>query len=456
MNTAGVWRIIPDKVSWMERGRFVNDVSAFITELAASLYVRMPQPLRRVLHPRVTRAFAAARRMRFIASQVRLPVFRLEGREKNKGRPLAVLACAREPGLSFLIDRLFSDLRLRRREGGVFIWNIGRLAARARAGADLVLVHADSALLRRRAGRGFFLIPEWVTMALDLRPPLRETWDLARNKTVRENLRRIRKYGYSYEVTTDPRKFSLFYERMYLPFIPGKFGTAASLVGRRLMKLFFESGRLLLVKRDGDDVAGNIVILFGRTAKSVILGLKDNDQTLRQQSALGASYYFTMLWAKENGLRRVDFGECRAFLNDGLLYFKKRWGMELERFELQKNAFGLKVGRFSPAVRDFLQGNPFVFADGPRLRGAALADSDHPLAPDEVSAVVRADFVPGLQSLVIVSPAGFAPEVRKEAARGRLGKIKPWPHPPERFYGAGPGESGAESSPSLSAWEAPK
>ncbi|MCJ7611399.1 MAG: GNAT family N-acetyltransferase [Candidatus Aminicenantes bacterium] len=416
----------------------MNKKSILITELAALAYGWTPEPLRRILLPGMTRAFSLIRRLRFMASQVRLPIYRLEGREKNGGRPLSILACAHEPALPFIIDLAFSDLRTREQVGRVFIWNVGRLCSRAGSRADMIVVHGDAALSRRLSARGFILIPEWVTMALDLGPPLRETWDLAKNKTVRENLRRIRKYHYSYEITTDRNKFEFFYDRMYLPFIPEKFGPATSLVGRRRMRLFFESGLLLLVKRDGEYVAGNIVMLSGDTAKSIIIGLKDGDLKYRQQSALGASYYFTMLWAKDNGLRRVDFGECRAFLNNGLLYFKKRWGMGLERSALQANVYGWRVRRCSPAVRGFLVGNPLAFFDGPNLRGLVLTEADHPLSPDELRAIVRANFVPGLQSLVVLSTSGFSPEVRSEEARGLLGKAVLWPASPEQFFRVGP------------------
>lgn len=408
--------------------------ASFLSEAVALAYGWVPRPVRRALLPATIPAFALARRLPAILSQLRVPVLRVEGREKSGGRPLSLLAAVDGPALPFLLDLVFSEVGSRAALGRAALARFPELASGNAGGADLAVVHGDEALVRPLAKEGFFLIPDWVDLTFDLGPPLGESWGLPSNKTVREHLRRIRKYRYSFEITSDPAQFREFYDRMYLPFIPAKFGPAAEVVGRRKMRRFFESGVLLLVRRDGRAVAGNIIVLQGGTARSMIAGLSRGDPVLLRQSALAASYYFTLVWAKDRGLRVVDFGGCRPLLNDGLLYFKKRWGMKVGPSGASRNAYGLRPLALTPAVRDFLAGHPFIFRERRGLAGVALSGAARPLSAAAVESAVRAAFVPGLERLDLVSPAGFSGEARREAAAGRWPRVVFEPGPPEAYF----------------------
>lgn len=381
--------------------------SSGLVEGLAAAYGLLPAGLRSALMPWAVPAYGAARRIGRAAAGIRKPVHWLEGRERTRGGRLSVLAVAEERALPFLQERAFRELNARERLGWAFPSSAGSSFTRHRVRADLVVVHGDPASCRGLSRRGFLAVPDWVAFGLDLGAGGRG-WTPPPNKTVRENLRRVRKHGYSFEVTTDPDRFGRFYREMYLPFIPPRFGESAEVVGKRLMKLFFEGGVLLLVHRGGEEVAGNIILRFPGSAKSIILGLRGGDDDLRRKAALSASYYFTILWARDAGLERVDFGECRPFLDDGLFLFKKRWGMSVGQARLQKDAYLLKVARYGPAVRDFLAGNPFLFRHRGGLAGLVLSRSGSPPASGEAEAAARARLVPGMDRLFLLGESGFA------------------------------------------------
>jgi hypothetical protein len=407
----------------MEATRHLRSLSYSLSEFAALVYGWLPRSLRTAAFPSLVPAFSLARRLPAVLAQFRPSVSLFEGKEKNSGRALSLVTCGREEALPYVLTLAFSEVKRREGLGRMRLRDMPLRLERLGERADMVVVHGDSGLVRPLGRCGFFLLPEWVEMTLDLGRPLEETWDLPGNKTLRENLRRIRKFGYTFEVTTNPNRFRDFYREMYLPFIPVKFGAATNLVGPRKMRLFFDNGVLLLVSRDGQPVAGNVITVSRGVAESLIIGLRHGDPVLRRQSALAASYYFTMLWAKGLGLRRVDFGGCRPFLQDGLVYYKKRWGMEIGGVGPSRNVYGLRPLRLTPAVGDFLAANPFLHLDGPRLRGLVLSQADRPLSPAALGALVRTVFVPGLHDLTVVAPAGFTAEARTGAAAGRWGRM---------------------------------
>ena len=373
-------------------------------------YGWVPAFLRKPFLPFAESAASILRRLFRVASQVRVPIYYLQGREKTGGRWLAALVLGRGPTVRFLAGLLFSELKAERRLGGVFLWDIKSVLSRLGGKADLAFVVLDGVLAKPLARLGFIFIPDWVTFKMNLSQPLEQTWNLSKNKTLRENLRRIRKYGYSYEITRDPKKFDDFYHNLYLPFIPRKFGETTSFTGYQLMKLFFKNGVLLLVKQKEEYVSGNIILLYRQGVKSIIIGVRGGRVDYIRKAALAASYYFTTLWAIQNGFRWIDFGECRPFLNDGILYFKKRWGMSAERYKYGRTVIGLNVWRSSPPARDFLTGNPFIFLDRNRMRGLVFSREDRALDSEDVLSLYKSFFVPGLENLTIVSPQGYSPQ----------------------------------------------
>jgi hypothetical protein len=358
-----------------------------------------------------------------VLSQIRLTAYSLRGVERKGGRNMTLLVLGNRRSWPYLAKTVFSRLDGQVKTGRVFIWRVRRYLESRTTKPDLAVVHADELYGRlwRKAVRA--RLPEWVTFRFDLSLPLERTWELAGNKNLRENLRRIRQGGFAYETTTDPARFESFYHDMYLPFIPGRFGVSTEWVGPRFMKLFFDGGLLLLVYKEGEPVSGSVIVTRHRGAKAMVIGVKSGSEDLVRSGALAACYYFTVLWAKENGLRSVDFGECRPFFDDGLFYFKKRWGMELGRYPHRRNVFGIWAGPLTPAGLDFLEGNPFVVQGRNGLEGRVLAGMARPLSMEGLRRILRSYLVPGLDKLVVVSVRGFESGVEEFAADAHPGRV---------------------------------
>jgi hypothetical protein len=410
----------------MSGQRFIESIS--------HAYRWLPRAWRCRFMPGAEAAFAGIRRLVLIMSQLRLRIFSLQGIERTGGRTMTVLVLGNRRSWPYLAEAIFSRLDAIKESGGIFIWRVRRHLASLATRPDMVIVHADGVYRPLFKKLGLAHLPEWVTFKFDLSRPSDRIWEGAKNKNLRENLRRIRKYGYSYEITTDPVKFDAFYREMYLPYIPRKFGESAELVGPRFMRLFFEGGLLLMVSKEGEDVSGSVITTGDKGAKAMIIGVKEGSGDLIRKGALAACYYFTILWAKERGYRSVDFGECRPFFDDGLFYFKKRWGMTLEAYRHRSNIYGLWVGSPTPAALDFLGANPFIIQGRKGLEGRVLAGSAHPLSLDGLKTILRSYLVPGLDRLVVVSIPGFDFQAEKFGVDGCAGRVALIKGPAEALF----------------------
>ena len=387
-------------------------------EILSIIYDWLPKSMREFISPVVEPAFFFIKRVLLIASQIWLSVYLLQGKEKWSGSSLTTLFFgglffAEQRAVPYFSDLLYSEEPTKESLGKVFIWKIKSKLNLNIPKADLIFIGIDGFFSRFLFRRGFTIIPAWVLFKLDLSKPLPEIWKLPKNKSLRENLRKVRKHKYSYEVTRDPAKFEYFYHQMYLPYIPKRFGKSTLLSGFHYMKLIFEKGQLLLVKRGDEYISGNIIGIHNRSAFPAYIGIREGKVEYLKQGALAACYYFTILWAKERGYKWLDFGHCRAFLNDGVFYHKKKWGMEIKRSKRVGAIFGMKICNLNQGTRNFLAKNPFIFIDQGKIKGLSLIQHNYPLTLEEVRSLFKTYYIPGVDCLVILSPQGFTQQAEE-------------------------------------------
>ena len=371
----------------------------------------------RVVFSPVVPVFLFLKRVLFFASQFRLSVYLLQGKEKWGGNSLSTLFLGDERGVLFFSDLLYSEKPLRKSMGEVFIWRIKSRLNLDLPRTDLIFIKIDGLFSRFLPRKGFIIIPEWVLFMMDLSRPLQEVWNLSKNKnkSLRENVREMKRHNYSYEMTRDPAKFEYFYYQMHLPYVTKRFEELTLLTGFRDMERVFKKGQLLLVKKGNDCVSGVIIRMDRDTVFAVYLGITEGRIEYLKSGALVALYYFTILFAKGRGYKWVDFGPCRSFLKDGIFNYKKHWGMEIRIYTRLRDVFGMKIFNFHQGVENFLEKNPFIFIDQEKLKGLILVDQNHPLILEEVQSLVKTYSIPGLDCLVILSDQGFTQQAEEFA-----------------------------------------
>jgi hypothetical protein len=161
---------------------------------------------------------------------------------------------------------------------------------------------------------------------------------------------------------------------MYLPYANETYAGMMFLMPHEDLRKFMAQSELLWVKSGAEKVAGLMLRYDGDIIRAYVLGVKDGDPQYVKSGALGAAYYFAILHLTERGAQRLHLGGSRPFLRDGVLQYKKKWGIRI--VDKSPQVFVLTQTRNTRASLSFLANNPFFFETEDVLSGAIFNGRD--------------------------------------------------------------------------------
>jgi hypothetical protein len=224
---------------------------------------------------------------------------------------------------------------------------------------DITVIAAPKWIIYKLPRRKAFVFPHYVDQILSLKG----SWDDVKgrmHKNLRKSeFRRYRKYGYEYEVSHNDEDFEKFYYDMYLPTMNDRHGDLSDPMSLRQARQIFHHGWLLLVRRNGDYVAGGLchsqenVVLFD------LVGVLHCDPQLMREGAQGAAYHAVIHSSHQRGYEAVHFMGCKPYLR-GVFQHKRRWGASVRLPDDEHKIFWLKVQHASVAVRESMKENPCI------------------------------------------------------------------------------------------------
>jgi hypothetical protein len=235
------------------------------------------------------------------------------------------------------------------------VWSLRRHLNQRQAAADLTLVGIDRISARLYLGKDYLAMP-----------PLISTWQSVpenpsdssqKRSSVASDLRRVKKQGYTSQLSKAAGDFDLFYEHFYKPYILGRHTTNARLTPRWMLRLVYAFGSIQWLTLKGERVAADLVMKQGRGYNLVVTGVKDGRQDLLRQGALAALYINSVDHARQLGCTRILLGSSRAFLQDGLTRYKGKWmdGFNQDDGHITANhVLLLRWNRLAGPVAEFL------------------------------------------------------------------------------------------------------
>lgn len=233
----------------------------------------------------------------------------------------------------------------------IYIWELRKFVEEQ----DVVLVDMYR-LFARCFDRGFF-VPEFVRQFLDIDKPLDEAIKLRDRE-----LKKVHKY--SYEISNDPDTLKFFYEKMYAPHIKRRYGDLAVDSFNNIRKIF-KNGELVFITLNGERVSAYLNEMQDDTYILRRNGILDD--SFLKEGAMVATYYFSILRAKERNAKVVDFGGSKPFLLDGVLRHKNQWGTKIYASKTAKRIIYLKNVLFK---------QPFIYIDGEEAKIAVFSEDD--------------------------------------------------------------------------------
>jgi len=377
----------------------LNSLEYNLRKILENLYFEhIPGDVQKIIHPLVIRTYLFLRRIYLLVFDIFPPIILYRG-NRNSGNPdLNLLVSGREQISPLFLDRMYAAKPEADKQRRYPIWKIPFID---KSDVHATLIEADQCFSRFLSKRGFFAIPDWILFTIDISKPLEEILRIL-NKTQTNNFRKIRKYQYTFEMVQDKEKLHFFYHKMYIPHIKERFGRLTHLTSLGAMEAILKRGELLLVKRESEYISG--ALIYTATLPPILsyLGVKDGRRDYVQQGAIAAIYYFIILWGKERGYSKLDFGHCRAMLNDGVFRHKKRWGMRVQKSPRKFRNLYLSIHKSNSILNQFLIENPLVYNDRGQLKGLLFFQNNVQFTGGDIEAIKKRNSMPGLEGFEVV------------------------------------------------------
>jgi GNAT superfamily N-acetyltransferase len=336
---------------------------------------------------------------------LRMPVVILRGQTRYGGNQAAVLVAGAEQEVDYLISRFFEGAPQRESKGKVALWNLAGTLKHLRASADLTIARVDRFSSRLFFGRDYLAVPEWVGTILTVPNDLAK---LARgNSSLKSDLRIVERNKLIPEFTKSYQDFEKFYHGMYVPFTHKRYGQQAVIRNFYWMRRSFRRGGLVWVTQNGQRISGVLYRRQGKTLQSLAMGTANGEWAFIKAGANVATDLFIVKHAKELCCNFVDFGGSRPSLNDGVLRYKRKWGMNLIDKHDTYYDFLVHWNRCSSSVIAFLSNTPLIFQDNGGLSAIKVIDCDKPATNDEAWKTYHSNWIEGLHRLYIIATSGW-------------------------------------------------
>ena len=341
--------------------------------------------------------FWPARLVFWFIQILRMDQWIITGNEAASKQELAIVYTGSEKNKNFLIRLVFDGSCRETYLGKIWLWRIPRMAKERSCDCSLMINEVPKAFRVLFQRKKCFYVPCWISAEVDISAGISS---LIKNESLKSDLRRIIKHKLHFEVTNELSRFHYFYYKMHLPHITKVHGNEASITNYAYIKKDFRSCTLLLIKKGEECIAGMLLDCTNKVVRFRSLGVKDgNSDYVKKDGAIGALFYFSIQYLQEKGFKRIDFGGSRAFLKDGGLRYKRKWGPEV--IDKREKGFLIRPLSKTTGMKGFLLNNPFIYVDKMRLNGAVFVDADQSLSKEDCSKIYHDYFQKGMAKLVV-------------------------------------------------------
>lgn len=353
-------------------------------------------------------------RISFFFSNFSHSIFIFSGKEKYSSNDIKIMYCGDENQFYYYSRRIFSDNFTTKKIGKYSILGINKLIKNIPNDIDLVVIMTDRFFTNLLAKKVNFVIPEWINMELDTSKPFSQIFNRFSSGALKD-IKKIKKHGYTYEITNDTKKLKFFYDRMLLPFLLAKYKEETPLSYIEYLKMFIyrDNIELLLVKDGNKYVAGGLIERIKDKEVLPSMGILDGNTKYLKNYASSALFYFHILYAIENSIKIINYGNTRTFLNDGVFQYKRKWGMSINKSKYKFGVIGLRFCKNTIGVLNFLENNPFIYATDDKLKSFFYFNKKHPITLDDIKQICKSYYCPGIKELSIYSPKGFSDEIEE-------------------------------------------
>lgn len=361
-------------------------------------YRNLPKKTKRILYP-----FVLPLKILYEAGlEIRFSVYILSGKGNNTETTIKMLYITSGKVLSYFTARIYEEAPVPIFIKKAYIWQLKRILNEQSTAVDLTLIDMHKFVPFFLKVKNAFLVPSSVGWTLNINKPTQEIINGFRKNTKVTDLRRIRKFKYSYDVLSDLESLNFFYEKMHIPYMKKRHQEEAVINNLVFYKKILKSGELLFVKLNGEYIAAALCRKNGERYCLFRLGVLNGDEDFVKKGALAALYYFVILRAKEKNMKTIDFTNSRPFLSDGLLHYKRKWGTRVCQDTTIERSLYLIVNRPQNAATIFSE-QPFICLDKGELKAVIFVTGDTETQNFDINNFNEKFAAPGITALKVIN-----------------------------------------------------
>lgn len=352
---------------------------------AKLIYQRSPFCFRWLFSP-ITIIYRLIYRLNY---KLRINVWILSGTEPAK-LPLTIIFAGIEHNKKYFAKLVLNNFCTETYLGKAWRWNLMKLINKRARDCSLMVLEVNAAFYQVFGNKKSFFIPRWIGQEADIS---------VNTPSFNRHEKQINKHNLQFEITNERTQFDKFYQGMYVPYITKVFGNTAVLMSYYEMEKNFNNGVLLLIKRDEEYIAGEIIVYEKNGPRLAGLGVKNGNTDYLKVDVMLAIYFFAIKYLRQKGYNKLHFGSSRAFLKDGVLQYKKRWRLQVVNDK--DVGFLIKPLCWSNGVKEFFLKNPFIYLDQGVFCGAIFLEKDQLRSREDVEKIYKDYYEEGLSKVNI-------------------------------------------------------
>lgn len=352
------------------------------------IYRKIPPSFRRVFIP-----------LKWFLSLIRGAKFDLwiiTGEEIKSKQELSIFYAGSRENRNYIINLIFDNLYKENYIGKMWIWGVLKKVKEEKINCSLMVVEAPRVFSLFSITGKWFYIPCWISGEIDISNGISS---LITNESLKSDIRKIKKNHLSFESTNEIFQLYDFYHNMYLPYITEAHDDEAIVMEYDLIKEEFKNCDLILVKNREEYIGGILIRYIGKSVHLWCIGIKNGNGDYLQLGVVGALYYFSFCYLKDKGFKKIELGDTRAFLKDGVLQYKKKWGMRIIR--ASQTGFLINVLSASNSAKEIFFSNPFIYMDKGKLEGAIFIKNDRLISEKDFREIYKSYYRYGISKLII-------------------------------------------------------
>ncbi len=207
-------------------------------------------------------------------------------------------------------------------------------------------------------------LPSLIGLRLAL-PDSLEAFVRGLTSSAKSDMARVRIAGFRHEISRDPSLVPEFQQRFHEPSMRSRHGDDGYIFSTESLResMTRDGAELLRIFRGDEWVAGLIAKAESDGYRMLRIGWRDGSRELLKGGVLGALYWGSVQRAYELRLPNVLTGASAPYLEDGLFYYKTKWGARLDRPESKYESWQLLLKPAHPACRKFLEARSLIVPD---------------------------------------------------------------------------------------------